>query len=132
MKSKKGFTLVEVLAVITIIGILALISVPTIDSIIRSSKEDAYEDQKKVILDSAKSWAAKNVMSLPIDEGEEKIITLGKLKEDGMITVEVRNPINDKCISNDTEIVIKRENNNYTYKFKDESKIQFTESKDCR
>ena len=45
----KGFTLVEILAVITIIGILALITIPTVDSIIKSSKNDAYEVQKSAI-----------------------------------------------------------------------------------
>lgn len=125
---RKGFTLVEILAVITLIGVLALIAIPTVDAIIKSSKERAYADQKKVIISAARDWAAANIMTLPEVEGESTYITLGDLKLGGYIEVEVINPINELCISNDTEIVITRKNNNYTYEFVDETNIEFTES----
>lgn len=125
---RKGFTLVEILAVITLIGVLALIAIPTVDAIIKSSKERAYADQKKVIISAARDWAAANIMTLPEVDGESTYITLGDLKLGGYIEVEVINPINELCISNDTEIVITRKNNNYTYEFVDETNIEFTES----
>ena len=41
---KNGFTLVELLAVITILGILATITVPIVTNIFQSASEDAFED----------------------------------------------------------------------------------------
>ena len=124
----RGFTLVEILAVITLIGVLALISIPTIDAVIKSTREKAYEDQKDVILSAAKDYTASHLMDMPTIDGDYVYITLGDLKMGGFIEVDVINPINETCISNATVIVITRKNNNYTYKFQDENNIRFTES----
>ena len=57
MKNKKGFTLIEILAVIIILGILLIIAVPSISNYINDSRKHAYittakeyikEAQKKV------------------------------------------------------------------------------------
>lgn len=124
----RGFTLVEILAVITLIGVLALITIPTIDVVIKSTREKGYENQKEVILSAAKDYGASNMMDLPTVDGDYVYITLGDLKLGGFIEVDVINPINEMCISNDTVIVITRKNNNYTYKFQDENNIRFIES----
>ncbi|MDD3392807.1 MAG: prepilin-type N-terminal cleavage/methylation domain-containing protein, partial [Bacilli bacterium] len=44
MKSNKGFTLVELLAVIVILAIIALIATPLIMNIINEAKEGAAKD----------------------------------------------------------------------------------------
>ena len=107
----RGFTLVEILAVITLIGVLALITIPTIDVVIKSTREKGYENQKEVILSAAKDYGASNMMDLPTVDGDYIYITLGDLKLGGFIEVDVINPINEMCISNDTVIVITRKNN---------------------
>ncbi len=125
---QKGFTLVEILAVITIIGILALITIPTVDSIIKSSKEDAYDVQKSAILVGLKNWAASKTLSLPVINGETLTTTIGDLKTAGFLEVETKNPVNDLCFSNATVLVVTRTNSNYTYTFADEENINFTEN----
>lgn len=129
MINKKGFTLVELLAVITILGVLALISIPTIDSVIKSSKDSALEEQKQIVLDGARAWAAKNVMKLPANDGETKEITIGDLKKAGYVELNIMNPKTEKCFGNTNIIVITRRKNDYTYTFK-EDKLTYTEPVD--
>ena len=45
--NKKGFTLVELLAVIVILGVLLMIAVPAIQNVIKKSKKNAFESQAK-------------------------------------------------------------------------------------
>ena len=60
--NKKGFTLVELLAVIIILAIIATISVPSTLNVINYTKEKACEEQVKMIEDAAKRWASDNPM----------------------------------------------------------------------
>lgn len=54
---KKGFTLVELLAVITIIGVVALIVFPTIMDSIKKSRQNLYEIQIRDIEETGAKWA---------------------------------------------------------------------------
>ncbi|MGL5296319.1 MAG: type II secretion system protein, partial [Culicoidibacterales bacterium] len=42
MKNQKGITLVELLAVMVIVGIIAAISIPAIGNLIENTRKDAY------------------------------------------------------------------------------------------
>ena len=50
LKGKKGFTLVELLAVIVILAIILAIAVPGISGIISSAKRGAFESDAKMIV----------------------------------------------------------------------------------
>lgn len=56
----KGFTLVELLAVIALLAIIAAITFPFIQDSINESKENAYKEQVRTIEYAAKRWAADN------------------------------------------------------------------------
>ena len=67
---KKGFTLVEVLAVITILGILSLITVPIISNSVEKSKQKLFKETIYGIIDATKLYIADNdfiVADSPID-----------------------------------------------------------------
>lgn len=57
LKSKKGVTLVELLAVVVILGIIAAIAVPTIGGLIERQKERAAEATFTSIEEAAKLYA---------------------------------------------------------------------------
>ena len=63
--NKKGFTMVELLAVLILLGVLAIIAIPAINSTINSSKEKAKEAQAEIILDAAQSYASEHTELLP-------------------------------------------------------------------
>lgn len=69
IKNEKGLTLIELLAVIVILGIIAAIAIPSIGSIIQKSKEDAVKADAITVLNAAKNYVAAN----GIPEGTEKI-----------------------------------------------------------
>ncbi|MBQ6446983.1 MAG: type II secretion system protein [Bacillus sp. (in: Bacteria)] len=60
IKNEKGLTLIELLAVIVILGIIAAIAVPSIAGIIQNSKEDAVKADAITVLNAAKNYVAAN------------------------------------------------------------------------
>ena len=66
----KGFTLVELLAVIVILALILAIAVPTISSLIENSKKTAMENNAKILLNSIRLKSLENTSFDPtlIDE----------------------------------------------------------------
>ncbi|MED4037469.1 prepilin-type N-terminal cleavage/methylation domain-containing protein [Niallia taxi] len=58
IKNEKGLTLIELLAVIVILGIIAAIAIPSIANIIHKSREDAVKADAIQIINSAKMYIA--------------------------------------------------------------------------
>lgn len=111
---KRGFTLAELLGVITVLAMLSLLITPVITKTIKNNKQKLYNIQIHEIEKAAYDYAIKNTDTLP-EEGVTVIITLGELKREGLIGQEVRNPITKELFSDDLQIEIANRNNRYTY-----------------
>lgn len=55
-KNNKGFTMVEILAVIVILGILAGVAVPLVYRYVDRSKKQSYETMEESIYDAARNY----------------------------------------------------------------------------
>ena len=57
----KGFTIVELMAVIIILGAVMLVAIQNIIKILNNSKKSLGEEQKRAIENAARSWGVKNL-----------------------------------------------------------------------
>ncbi|MFD1038122.1 prepilin-type N-terminal cleavage/methylation domain-containing protein [Virgibacillus byunsanensis] len=76
LKREKGFTLVELLAVIAILAIITAIAVPTIGNVIGDSEEKAHEANVKLIEN-----AARLAYIGGLDEVQDGNVTINELVE---------------------------------------------------
>ena len=127
--NKKGFTLVELLGVIVILSILALISIPIINSIVKDSQKQVKESNIDTILEAAYSYTLDEDIDieLPENNNESISITLDTLKKSGYLKKEIKNadtkePYADTCTVTITkkaydkdEADINNENSNMKY-----------------
>jgi prepilin-type N-terminal cleavage/methylation domain-containing protein len=111
----KAFTLIELLAVIILLGVLSLIVTVTVNGTIKENKQNACEIQIENIKSGAESWASKNVFSLPSEEGSSIVKTLKELKDEGFVDKDIKNPKTNQLFSDDIKITITRIDNNYEY-----------------
>ncbi|MEG2457693.1 MAG: type II secretion system protein [Bacilli bacterium] len=82
-KNKSGFTLVEVLVVITLIGVLATIAVPAIMSITKKMNERSFEKKIALIESAAEQYGRDNPQifkpNIDVNISQELNITLSVL-----------------------------------------------------
>lgn len=112
---KTGFTLLELVAVIVILGLIGLLVMPLVTNLINDNKQKAYSNQMKNIVDAASLWASSNMGLLPSEEGEVLNITLGNLKASGLVDKNIKNPLTDEYLYNDMKITITQKNGGLKY-----------------
>lgn len=79
----KGFTLVELIATLIVLSIVALIVVPNIYENIKEAKNGIKITQLESIVDSAKEWAADHITELSIEK--DTYVFLKDLQSGGYI-----------------------------------------------
>jgi len=131
MKKNNGFTLVELLAVIVILGLLALITIPTITNVMSKQKENLFYDQLSELIKASQNWATDNttilanLISKCSDSYEISIDQLKNKEYDSSLNTEeyvsylsddFKNPKTKEQFTND-EIKVKvyKQSKNYLY-----------------
>ena len=124
---KKGFTLVELLGVIVILGLIAMIAIPTINSSLNSSRDKAYDEQVRTIEDTARTYMSKNSLKLPSQtEGSMCCLSVSTIQQAGLLTADdIKNPKYKKDSTEEEEkyenfngtVIITFTNNKYKYEY---------------
>ena len=116
---KKGFSLVELLAVIVILGLVVLISIPIVNNSINKAKEEAREVQIEEIIKAAKKYAIKNSYILPEVAGTYSHIEVQTLIDENYIdTDKIIDPVTETELTGCISICYKCSEVEYEYEFK--------------
>ena len=115
MRHKNGFTLIEVLISITIIGLIFAIGVPSYMMITKSVKTKSYENKVAYVLSKAELWAS---------DTNRTVTNIAHLIEEGYVEADNEagaydNPIDDSSMLCYT-IRVDFENNQYKAKLTEE------------
>jgi len=72
---KKGFTLVELLAVIVVLGVIALIAVPQILNVVEDSRKGAFKDSASGLLEAAEFYYTQYAgQDIELNLADKKVI----------------------------------------------------------
>ena len=115
MLNKKGFTLVELLAVIAIIGILSGVAIMAVSKYQIKATNDVYKNFEKQLKDSTINYLTSNIDQIP-DQGTTSKIYAKTLKENNYLD-DLVDPITESkmCINdntaNDSYVIVKNNSN---------------------
>jgi len=82
---KKAFTLVELIAVIILLGLLGLIIYPTVNGVINNNKNKLHDKQIEELIRHGNTYATSNIGSLRATNGSRNIVTFKDLYYAGII-----------------------------------------------
>ncbi len=121
-KNIKGFTLVELLAVIVIIAVIALITTPIVLNVVQNSKENAFKDTAHGLVLAAGTYQAQQqalnrnttlTINYATSSASEKDLlkTKGTLPDAGELSIDSKGKVTLALWSNDAKVcVVKKAN----------------------
>ncbi len=80
-----GFTLVELIAVIVILGIILVIAVSRITDIINTAKINAFINNEEMLIRATKNYLVSNNEKMPTEIGNTEEVTLQQLQTEELI-----------------------------------------------
>ena len=100
--NKKGYTLIEILAVVILLGILLLIAVPAINKQLNQFRIDYYTKVESSSVAAGKDYISDKRYSKPTMLLHAKIVSLETLEKEGYLSEEVKDYAGEVCDKNAT------------------------------
>lgn len=96
---KRGFTLVELLAVIVVLGIIITIFVPSIINLINENSTKIYANKENILAKAAEDYVISNKsFVLPDGTNPEKYISMNTLISSNMMSSVLDNKTTSECV----------------------------------
>lgn len=109
MKNKRGFTMIELLAVIIILGILVTMAVVSVSGVMNSSYDTTYDTFETSMEEAATSYLLDHTGEIP-NEGEVARLSAAMLVEEGYLDY-MEDPRNEaENCQDDSYILVSRGN----------------------
>lgn len=121
LKDKKGFTLVELLATVTILGILSVIGIVSVSGLLQKGRDEHYKTAEKQMIQAAQSYAQQNRGALPkiIYTDTNQVVSQIKLSTlvDSKYIAVIKDHSDKYCDKDNSYVTIKKTSQtNYSYK----------------
>ena len=116
----KGFTLIELIGVVIILGLIGLLSFPTILNTIRNTKGKISEASKEVLYNATSSYITDNLNVFPKINGNIYCITLDVLAKEDYLPTKVYDAISGDEIPLTNIVEVKYEQDRYNYNLNNE------------
>ncbi len=110
----KGFTLVELLVTIVLLGVVMVVAIPRVSRWISRSQTESRETMEQTLLMAARSYGEENSSSLPKAIGDSTYITAKELKKSSYLKDDLVDYKNNSCM-NDSTVMVYKSNKGYTY-----------------
>ena len=109
--NQKGMTLTELLAVIVILGIIAAIAIPSVNSIVSNTRKNTHIENARQLV----SAAMRKVYNESINES--KTFTLNELKDEKYIEriSDPSNAENESYHETNSKVQVQKVDDNFTY-----------------
>ena len=98
--NKKGFTLVELMGILVILGVMLVFTVPAITSTLKSSEANEIREYEKTVCMAAKTYMEVNRYNYP------KTVKFKTLRNNGYLSSTLKNPETDSLDSDNRNVTI--------------------------
>lgn len=115
----KGFTLIEITAVVLLLGILTLFIVPKVNTIIDNNKREVCDSIVINAEEAAKMYTYKYTgkVNNEITSNGSFDVTLLTLQKEGLLDTKIENPYTKELIPNTNVVKITKNENIYVFTY---------------
>ncbi len=117
----KAFTLIELLAVLIILGVILAIIIPVTNGVINNSRQNAYDTQIDLLKDQALKYSINN--DLGTEDGVTKSLQFNQLLTAGIISELPQNPITSEQLEGCILYTWKSEIKQYVFEYSEDCKV---------